>query len=169
MRSLLSLVAVMLAGSAFAQEMPKPGKEHDFLKKQEGTWETTMKMQGQESKGTTTYKMDLGGFWLASTMESEMMGMKWTGKGQEGYCPLKKKYITIWTDSMGPSPVIMEGDYDATKKTMTQTGDGPDMMSGKMVKYKSVTEFTDADSMTMTMYVGDVKEPMFSVTYKRKK
>lgn len=69
---------------------------------------------------------------------------------------------------MGPSPVIMTGDYDAAKKTMTQTGEEPGM-DGKVAKYKSVTEFTDADTMKMTMYVGDGKDPMFTVSYKRKK
>ena len=169
MRKTLAVVAaVVLAVPAFAQEMPKPGKEHELLKKLEGTWDTTMNVGGKDEKGTTTYKMELGGFWLCSTMEAEMLGQKWTGKGTEGYCPIKKKYITVWTDSMGPSPVIMEGTYDADKKTMTQTGEGPDM-EGKMTKYKSVTEHTDADTMKMSMYTGDAKEPMFTVTYKRKK
>jgi len=40
MRSFLSLVAVVVAvGSVFAQEAPKPGKEHEMLKKHEGTWD----------------------------------------------------------------------------------------------------------------------------------
>lgn len=169
MRLFLSLVAVVWAGSVLAQEMPKPGKEHEFLKKVEGTWEVTTKMGGQESKGTATYKMDLGGFWLTSTFEGEAFGTKFSGKGVEGYCPIKKKYTTTWTDSMSPSMVVMEGTYDEKTKTMTQTGDGPDMMSGKMAKYKSVTEYPDADTMKFSMYMGDEKEPAFVMTYKRKK
>lgn len=168
MRVIAVVAAVLLAVPAFAQEMPKPGKEHEFLKKLEGTWDSTMNMAGQESKGTTTYKMDLGGFWLSSTMEAEMFGQKFTGKGTEGYCPVKKKYLTFWTDNMSPSPVLMAGDYDAAKKTMTQEGEGPSP-DGKMVKYKSVTEFPDDDTMKFSMYQGDTKEPSFTVTYKRKK
>jgi len=38
-----------------------------------------------------------------------------------------------------------------------------------MAKYQSVTEHTDADTMKMSMYIGDGKDPMFTVTYKRKK
>lgn len=168
MRLFLSLVAVVLAGSAFAQEMPRPGKEHEFLKKAEGTWEVTTKMGGQESKGTATYKMELGGFWLTSTFEGEAFGAKFSGKGTEGYCPVKKKYTSTWTDSMSPSIVVMEGTYDEKTKTMTQTGEGPSM-EGKMAKYKSVTEYPDADTMKFTMYMGDAKEPAFEMTYKRKK
>jgi hypothetical protein len=171
MRSFLSLVAVVLAGSAFAQEMPKPGKEHELLKKHEGTWEVTMTAGGQESKdkGTATYKMDLGGFWLLSTFEGTMEGQKFSGKGTDGYCPIKKKYVSVWTDSMSPSPVVMQGDFDEKAKTLTMTGEGPDMMSGKMAKYKSVTTYPDADTMVFSMTMGDAKEPMFTMTYKRKK
>jgi hypothetical protein len=168
MRSFLSLVAVVLAGSVFAQETPKPGKEHEMLKKHEGTWDTVMKMGGQESKGTATYKMELGGFWLTSTFEGEVFGQKFMGKGTDGYCPVKKKYVSVWTDSMSPSPMVMEGSYDADKKTMTMTGDAPNM-EGKLVKHKTVTQYADADNFTMSMYEGDAKEPMFTVTYKRKK
>ncbi len=168
MRLFLSLMAVVLAGSVFAQEPPKPGKEHDTLKKLEGTWDTTMSMGGKDEKGTTVYKMDLNGFWLSSTMECKIEGFAFTGKGLDGYCPIKKKYVSIWTDSMGPSPVLMDGTYDADKKTLTMTGEGPSM-EGKMTKYKSVTEHTDADAMKMSMWIGDGKEPMFTVSYKRKK
>jgi hypothetical protein len=44
-----------------AQEMPKPGPEHEILKKKEGTWLTTMKAGDMESKGTVTFKMELSG------------------------------------------------------------------------------------------------------------
>lgn len=168
MRTFFSLVAVVLAGSVFAQEMPKPGKEHEMLKKLEGNWDTTMTMMGKDEKGTTTFKMELGGFWLASTMECKIEGFTFTGKGLDGYCPIKKKHVSIWTDSMGPSPVVMEGTYDADKKTLTMSGDGPSP-EGKMTKYKSVTEYPDADTMKMSMYIGDGKDPMFTVSYKRKK
>jgi hypothetical protein len=169
MRLFFSLVAVVLAGSAFAQEMPKPGKEHELLKKMEGTWDVTTKMGGQESKGTATYKMDLGGFWLLSTFEGEFGGAKFSGKGTDGYCPIKKKYTATWTDSMSPSMVVLEGTYDEKAKTLTLTGEGPDMMTGKMAKYKSVTTLTDADSMVFSMYMGDAKEPAFVMNYKRAK
>ena len=38
-----------------------------------------------------------------------------------------------------------------------------------MTKYKSVSEHPDANTIKMSMYVGDGKEPMFTVEYKRKK
>jgi hypothetical protein len=162
------IVVAVLAAPAWSQELPKPGPEHEVLKALVGTWTTSMKVGGMESKGTVTYKMDLGGLWLSGTLNSEMFGTKFTGKSLESYHPAKKKYVSLWVDSMSTAPVIMEGTYDKEKKTMTATGEGPGM-DGKPMKYKSVTKMLDADTMEMTMYMGNAKEAAFTVTYKRKK
>jgi hypothetical protein len=165
------VVAAMLVVPGWSQDfqLPKPGPEHKVLAKLVGTWESTMKMGGEkESKGTMTYKMDLGGLWLAGTLKSELFGTKFTGKSLESYSPAKKKYVSIWVDNMSTAPVIMEGTYDNEKKTMTMAGEGPGM-DGKPMKYRSVTKMLDANTMEMSMYMGDGKEPAFTVTYKRKK
>jgi hypothetical protein len=168
MRTIAVVVALALVVPAWSQEMPKPGPEHDVLKALEGTWESTLKAGGQESKGTVTYKMDLGGFWLTGAMDSEMFGAKFSGKSLESYHPAKKKYVSVWVDSMSTAPVIMEGTYDKEKKTMTMAGEGPGM-DGKPMKYRSVTTMPDKDTVEMTMWIGDGKDPTFTVAYKRKK
>ena len=121
----VALAAVMAAAAVQAQEPPKPGPEHEVLKKMEGTWDATMKFGGMESKGTSTYKMDLGGLWLVSTFEGDFGGMKFSGRGLDSYDTAKKKYVGVWVDSMSTSPMMMEGDYDAAKKTLTMTGRAP--------------------------------------------
>ena len=168
MRKITLIVVAVLAMPVGAQEMPKPGPEHEMLKQLEGTWNTTMKFGGMESKGTVTYKMELGGLWLAGSMKSELFGQKFSGKSLDSYDPEKKKFVSIWVDSMSTAPVITEGTYDKEKKTMSMAGEGPGM-GGKVTKYKSVIKFPDADTQEMTMYMGDVKEPAFTILYKRKK
>ena len=160
--------AITLAGAAAAQDMPKPGPEHDDLKKLVGTWDLTMKFGGMDTKGTVTYKMDLGGMWLTSNLESEMFGQKFIGHGLDSYDATKKKYVSVWVDSMSTSPVLTEGTMDKAKKTMTMAGTGPGM-DGKPTKYKSTSEMPDADTINFTMYIGDGKEPAFTIVYKRKK
>ena len=163
------VVAVVLAVPlARAQEPPKPGPEHEILKKHVGTWDLTMKFEGGESRGTCVYKLDLGGLWLASTVESDLMGMKFSGRGYDTYDATKKKYVGVWMDSMSTSPMTMEGTFDAAKKSFTMTGEGPGM-DGKPTKYKSVSEMPDDDTIIMKMWMGDSKEPGFTITYKRKK
>jgi hypothetical protein len=86
-----ALAAVLAAPAALAQEGAKPGPEHEVLKKLEGNWDLTMKFPGGESKGTATYKMDLGGLWLSSTVESDLGGQKFSGRGFDTYDAGKKK------------------------------------------------------------------------------
>jgi Protein of unknown function (DUF1579) len=167
MKPILSLcVTVALLCSAIAQD--KPGAEHDVLKAHEGNWTTTMKMGGTETKGVASYKMTLGGLWLESTFEGEVAGAKFTGKGMDTYDATKKKYVSIWCDSMSTTPMTLEGTYDKDKKTMTMEGTGPGM-EGPKSKFKSVTVMKDADTIDFTMYMGDAKEPAFTIEYKRKK
>ena len=168
MRMVAVVLAALVVAPAWSQEMPKPGPEHKLLGERAGTWETTMKAGGMESKGIVTYKMELGGFWLAGAMESELFGTKFTGRSLESYDPARKKYVSVWVDSMSASPVNMEGTYDGEKKTYTMAGEGPGM-DGKATKYRSVSRLPDADTLEMTMYIGDGKEPAFTVIYKRKK
>ena len=151
-----------------AQEPPKPGPEHEVLKKMAGDWTLTMKFGGMETKGTVTYKMDLGGLWLASSLESELFGAKFQGRGMDSYDAAKKKYVSYWFDSMATSPVVMDGDYDKEKKTLTLEGTGPGM-DGKPAKYKSVSTMPDDDTINFSMYVGGVADPAFTIVYKRKK
>jgi hypothetical protein len=161
-------MAAVLTSGAFAQEMPRPGPEHAMLKALEGTWTTTMKVGDQETKGKVKFKMVLGGLWLSSELEGELFAQKYEGRSLDTYDPTKKKYFSIWVDSMSAAPVLMEGSYDKEKKEMTMAGEGPGM-EGKATKYKSISRQVDADTRIMTMWVGEGKDHSFTVTYKRKK
>jgi hypothetical protein len=165
----VALAAVVAVPSARAQapEFPKPGPEHEVLKKLEGTWDATMKGMGGESKGTMTYKMDVGGLWLTSNFEGDFGGQKFHGKGFDSYDAGKKKYVGVWIDNMITTPMLMEGTYDKEKKAMTLTGEGPSPAGP--TKFKSVTHFKDDDNILFEMFMGDSKEPGFTITYKRKK
>jgi hypothetical protein len=164
------VLTFLIASTAIvhAQQGPKAGPEYDILKKHVGTWTTTMNIGGTESKGTATFSMELGGLWLSGTMEAELFGQKFSGKGMDSYDATKKKYVSIWVDSMSTSPVLMEGTYDADKKTLSMEGTGPGE-DGKPQKYKSTSTFKDDDTFVMTMSMGDSKDSTFTVTYKRKK
>jgi hypothetical protein len=167
----LCVAAALPVATVRAQQPPKPGPEIEKLKALEGTWDATVKMMGNESKATATYKMGVGGMWLVSDFEGEFGGMKFQGKGMDTYDASKKKYISVWVDSMSTSPMVMEGSYDKDGKILTMTGEGPGE-DGKPTKYKSVSEMKDKDSMLFKMYtVGkDGKDAeMMTITYKRKK
>ena len=164
--------SLALAPVAGAQEAPKPGPEHDRLKQLEGTWDVVMKFGDAETKGKVVYKMDLGGLWLVADFQGEFApGQKFTGKGLDGYDPLKKKYVSVWVDSMSTSPIVSQGTYDKDGKVLTMTGEGPGP-DGKPMKYKMTTEHQDKDKLLFTMFgvSADGKETsMFTIAYKRRK
>ena len=172
MKTVRWLCAIALAGSlvapAAAQEPPKPGPEHELLKKMVGTWDVTMNVGGMEAKGTMVYKMVLGGLWLSGDFEGEFGGSKFQGHGMDSYDPVKKKYVSVFMDSMSTSPMVTEGTYDKEKKALTMAGDGPGM-DGKPTKYKSVSEFPDDNTIVVTMSMGDGKDQLFKMTFKRRK
>jgi hypothetical protein len=161
-----------LASAVQAQEFPKPGPEHELLKKNEGTWTAVCKMpDGSESKAEAVYKMECGGLWLRGHFKGDFGGASFEGIGLDTYDPEKKKFIGIWVDSMSTSPMTMEGTYDEKTKTLTSVGEGkgPD---GKLAKYKMATRYKDEDHHTLEMYlVGpDGKDNlMMTVEYTRKK
>lgn len=167
LRTLLASVALsVLAPLAWAQEPPKPGKEHEHLKRLVGTWDA----ESQFGKGTMTYKMELAGLWLIGDFDGEFGGMKFQGKGLDTYDSATKKYRSVWVDSFSTSARNMEGNLDKDGKVMTMTGEGRGL-DGKPAKYKSVTEMKDADTVNFTMFmVVDGKEqPLVNIAYKRKK
>jgi hypothetical protein len=172
MRPIRWLAALWIAATAsalaMAQEAAKLGPEHDILKKLTGKWEATVQFGNQESKGTMSYHQILDGRWLESSFKGEFQGQKFEGKGLDGYDPMKKKFVSVWIDSMAPSPLVLEGTYDADKKTMTMEGTGPGQ-DGKPVKQKEVTTWQDDDTAVMKFYQGDDSNAMMTITYKRVK
>lgn len=161
-----------LAPAASAQPpSSKPAPELQRLKQLQGTWDATVKMGQGESKGTMVYKMDVGGLWLVSNFKADLGGQPFQGRGLDGYDPIKKKYVGVWVDSMSPTMMLFEGNFDKTGKVFTQSGEGPGM-DGKMTKYKSVTEMKGPDSMVFTMSTPDQngkEQTMLTITYTRKK
>jgi hypothetical protein len=180
-RTLLSVCVVIssLSATAMAQPGPKPTDEHKILASGEGTWDATIKsyMEGPDaepaiSKGTEVNTVMSGGLWVLSKFNGEFGGMKFEGRGQFGYDPIKKKYIGTWIDSMSPTLSVLEGEYDAKSKTMTYVGDG---WSAEGIKYKQkmVTTTKDDGSRVFTLYmkVGEAKDEakFMEITYTKRK
>lgn len=178
MKSLLvSALALSLftAASPRAQEA-RPAPQHARLKADVGTWDATMTFSdGQggtvEAKGVSVRKMPLGEFWLIDTYQGTVMGQAFKGHGTTGYDPVKGKFVGSWIDSMSPSMMVFEGDYDETGKILTMVGDGigPD---GKPAKHRLVTTIVNADEQRFEMFVTmpDGKEvKTMTIVYERRK
>lgn len=168
----VAILGLILTGPSLAQDVPKPGPEHEKLKELVGTWDAVMDADGQKTRATATYKSICSGMWLASDFEGELgEGFKFQGHGLDGYDTNKKKYVSIWVDSTQSGPMQFEGDFDPKSKLLVMTGEmrGPD---GGPQKVKNTTETKDKDHFTFRMYMvlpDGTEQLAFSIEYTRRK
>ena len=168
---MLAALCLVATNVSFAQDFPKPGEEHERLKQYVGEWDAVMKMAGQESKAKATHRTILGGMYVESDFEGDLGGLKFQGRGLDGYNLKTKKYVAVWADSLESEPMFMEGDYDPKSKMMVMTGESKDP-NGKPQKFKTTTEMKDKDHFTFHMYMvqPDGKDQLaFSIEYTRRK
>lgn len=157
-----TLAAIVLAALSLhlqaqeAPQMPKPTKEHEWLKKFVGDWtsETSIHMEPDKpplkAQGTETVK-SLGGFWIVSEGKSEMMGQPFLFNLTLGYDADTKTYTGTWVDSMNGYLWKYSGSVDASGNKLTLESEGPcPMEPGKMFKFKEVTEFKSDSERTFT-------------------
>ncbi|MCK6448644.1 MAG: DUF1579 domain-containing protein [Planctomycetes bacterium] len=177
---LASASVALITATAFAvrqddaPQMPEPTAEHKLLMERVGTWDAKMKMWAPDAPPMEATGVEknraVGEFHVVSEFTSNMMGMNFEGHGVSSWDPSKKKFFSIWTDSTEPSPLLMEGSYDAKTRTLTLVGEN--MMMGQRIKMREVVTFKDADHATFEMFVPgpDGKEmKSMQIDYTRKK
>jgi hypothetical protein len=175
-----SLLLVLAASFVGAQDFPgmtPPSKEHEWLQKFVGEWESESEASmgpGQppmKCKGTIGSRT-LGGYWFVSEFKSEMMGKQMTALLTLGYDSKSKKYVGTWVDSMMGYMWKYEGTLDPTGKILTLEAEGPNfMLAGKMTKFRDIYEFKSADqlSISSTMLGEDGKWITFMTGSAKKK
>lgn len=183
----VSCIAALLSASSLfpaeekpkMPEMPPPVKEHAWLQKFVGQWDTTAECAMEpgkppmKGKGTQTARM-IGGFWLIEEGAGTMEGMPGTMTNllTLGYDPQKQKYVGTWIDSMGSHLWTFEGTVDTTGNILTLTTEGPCPMKPGISKFKEVTEFKSNDHrvFTSSMQADDGSwVRIVTVDYHRKK
>jgi len=193
----LSLLAVLLAVPAVAQEEPKPGAPamgdaamHEAMMKAmapgepqkrlarlAGDWTFTNKFwmaPGQpamESNGTMHGEVLMGGRYVEHTWKGSMMGAPFEGRGTDAYDNVAKQYAASWIDNMGTGIMYSTGTCDDAGKVCTYNGGYWDPMTGKKATMKSVITWLDDNTFTNEMYGNDPtgKEmKMMEITAKRK-
>lgn len=172
MRTAAFVAVLALVSGAQEQEMPKPGKDHGYLKQFEGTWDTKSKFvmdpsqPAMEGKGTATFKLICGGLWLVSDYAGEMGEMgKFEGHGIMGYDTGKKKFVGCWVDNMITKFELGEGDANEKGTVITLVSETP------QGKTKQIYEVKDKDLWVLSFaWIRDGKEEnVGSVEFKRKK
>ena len=158
------------------KKLGTPGEPHKQFANLAGSWTTTTKEWMEpgkpptESAGTTELKMLLDGRFLYQEYNSQMMGQPYSGIGIEAYDNLRKKYVSMWIDSMGTGIFMMEGTASTDGKTITYRGQHAEPGGGQMT-HRAIWKLVDANTQLFEMYGahGHGKEmKMLEITYTRK-
>jgi hypothetical protein len=156
------------------EEFARVGEEHKQLARLAGQWKTEVKSyypdpeNPETSEGSATFRVQMGGRYLQQNFQGEFGGQRFRGMGLSGYDNFKKKYVGAWIDSMGTGIMTTEGEYDAKKHELVETGvsSGP---AGEE-KFKMVSRYLDDNKFVFSMYMVDAdgkETKMMEMTYTR--
>lgn len=155
-----------------------PGEPHKILAETSGKWNTVSQMwqsaegKPETSKGTSQFKMILGGRWLQQDFKGTAMGKPFQGMGLLGYDNVKGKYESHWFDSMSTGSMEAEGDYDAATKTLKDKGSMSCPISpSKTQEMRSEWQMLSKNKMIFSMYgkgpQGGPEFKMMEIVYTR--
>jgi len=161
-----SFISVSVAQESATQEQPAAPAEEpvelEVVKSSIGVWDCEFKVwaQGPDAdpmtfKGVETNR-GFGEYWLASDLESTMMGQTIVVHSIIGY-DLDKKSLTGMVVDHGPYAATMEGEYDPATKTVKWTTHAKTMTGEPMVQ-KTVMTLVNDDERILVLNVPGPKE-----------
>lgn len=135
-----------------------PTETHAHMMKGAGKWSMKTKMRftpdmpWDESTSQIETTSIMGGRYLFEKVNGSAGGQPFEGMNIIGYDNFKKKHFYSWIDNMGTGVFYAEGDMAADGKSITYWSEGPDFMTGKMKKTRSVMKYDSDDQHTIEMY-----------------
>jgi len=141
-------------------DMPKPGKEHQWLMQLLGEWE----IEGEGTMGPDQPKMTwkgtesvraLGDFWVIGEGKGAMPeGGEMVNITTYGYDPEKGRFVGTFISSVMTMMWHYEGSLDPAEKVLTFDTEGPSMMGeGKVARYQDIVEMIDDDHRVLRSQV----------------
>lgn len=156
------------AQMAKMKELGTPGAEHAVLNNFIGKWKVTshswMKPGDapQESKATSTFKWVLDGHFLQQKYKGDWAGEPFEGIGFLGYDKMKKKYVSVWMDSMATSFFESAGQYHAATRTIKDSGTFACPLTNETNKwFRAEWKIIDKKQHIYSMYFKDAKGKEF--------
>jgi hypothetical protein len=140
-------------------EFMTPGEMHKMLAQDDGEWTediTTWMAPGappQKMASTCVNKMIMGGRYQESKHIGTMMGMPFEGMGLTGYDNGRKLFVSTWVDNMGSGIMNLEGNWNATTKSINMKGTSTDPMTGKSMPVRQVMKMLKDSTQQMEMYM----------------
>ncbi len=164
MKLKLTIAAVLVACFgvvACAQPTAQAQKEHAWLERFVGEWESSMEMSmGPDqppitSTGTMSAKM-LGDFWMIAEINGEVMGTTINAVNTVGFDAKKNHYVGTWVDSMSDHVWYYKGFVDESGKKLTLEAEGPNFMNPEVTtQFRDIYDFQSADHLILTSQMLD--------------
>jgi hypothetical protein len=111
--------------------------------------------------GKSSARMILGGRFLQSDYQGEMMGMPFHGVGIDGYDRIQKRFVSVWMDTMGTMIMTLQGELDDSGKVLTMETEYLDPMTRKRTRARTVTTIVSDDEHTFDYYAPGPDGKMF--------
>jgi uncharacterized protein DUF1579 len=140
-----------------------PGKMHEHLVKEVGTWDgkTTMYMPGsdpQTSECTMTIKSLMGGRFTQVEIKGDMPGMgPYEGFGIYGYDNVSKKFVSSWIDNQGTGVMQCTGALSDDGKVLTWACTYNCPLQKKAVAMREIDTITGPNTKRFEMFGPDPK------------
>jgi hypothetical protein len=156
-------------------KLAEPGEPHKLFASLAGSWTTKTREWMEpdkppvESTGSAEMKMLLDGRFLQQEFTGNMMGKPYSSVGISAYDNIRKRYVSMWMDTMSTGIFIMEGTASADGKTITLTGQHAEPGGGQMT-HRAVWKIVDGNTQTFDMYgahPGGKEMKMMEITYTR--
>lgn len=138
--------------------LAEPGPEHHALAAMEGDFVAdgvsycAPAPEPVTFTGTQSSRMILGGRFLQSDYEGEMMGIPYEGLALIGYDNVKKQFNSLWADSMTTFWMTSQGSADSSLRVFSFTGSYDDPVTGQTTTMRQVTTVIDDDHYTLEMF-----------------
>jgi hypothetical protein len=156
-----------------------PGKQHEYLAKQAGTWhgKTSMWMPGasepMKSECTSTVTSIMDGRYIKAEIKGDMPGMgPFSGLGLYGFDNVSQKFNSTWLDNQGTGMMSGAGELSADGRTLTWNYSYNCPITRKPVIMREVETATGENTKTLEMFGPDPKTgkeyKMMSIEFTRK-
>lgn len=151
----LAAPLVLAAAPGHDQDPLRPAPQHELLRRRVGTWEVRLFAPDGaggrlESRGTLTVRA-LAEFHTVEDFEGDLFGQPLVGHGVNSWCPIRGRFLSTWTDSMTPAPMLLSGEYDAERRELSMSGECYGM-SGTLEPCRVVTSFRDEDHIAWALH-----------------
>lgn len=152
-----------------------PGAAHKAIEPLVGEWNVEVKTWMAPDAPPTVTKGSAKASWILDKrfiqeeFKGEFMGQPFNGLSLLGYDNMKKKYSSLWLDSMHTAMFVTEGEASEGGKVIKLEGSFHCPMTDSVRSMKQVTRIESADKHIFEMYDPDQGDrKTMEITYTRK-